>query len=80
MRWIRNFAVALILMWFIGGCLKQPENSIIPSIQLQSINFKYGNAAGGDVYLVTFEHGQVEWTMGPMSDDGKAKSRGFRVL
>jgi hypothetical protein len=48
--------------------------------QLQSINFKYGNAAGGDVYLVTFEHGQVEWTMGPMSDDGKAKSRGFRVL
>jgi hypothetical protein len=48
--------------------------------QLQSISFKYGNAAGGDVYLVTFEHGKVEWTMGPLSDDGKAQTRGFRVL
>jgi hypothetical protein len=48
--------------------------------QLQSISFKYGNAVGGDVYLVTFEHGKVEWTMGPLSEDGKAQSRGFRVL
>jgi len=48
--------------------------------QLQSISFKYGNAAGGDVYLVTFEHGKVEWTMGPLSEDGKAQTRGFRVL
>jgi len=43
MRWIRNFTVILILMWVVGACLKQPENSIIPQIQFQSVVFKKGD-------------------------------------
>ncbi len=43
MRWIRNFAVILILMWVVGACLKPPENSIIPQIQIQNVVFKKGN-------------------------------------
>jgi hypothetical protein len=47
---------------------------------LQSINFEHTSAGGADVYLVTFEHGKVEWNIGPLAEDGKAKTRGYRVL
>ena len=47
---------------------------------LRSLTFQKGLARGEDVYLVTFEHGKVEWSMGPLTPDGKATRRNFRVL
>jgi beta-lactamase regulating signal transducer with metallopeptidase domain len=47
---------------------------------LRSITFDRGTANDTDVYLVAFEHGTVEWNMGPLTTDGKATRRGFRIL
>jgi beta-lactamase regulating signal transducer with metallopeptidase domain len=47
---------------------------------LQAIDFDHGDANGSDVYHVTFERGKAEWTVGELTADGKAKSRGFRIL
>jgi hypothetical protein len=35
---------------------------------------------GADVYLVTFEHGRAEWTIGPLAPDGKVQTRSFRLF
>ena len=49
--------------------------------QFQSIAFLDHSAPGDtDIYLVTFEHGKAEWSIGPLTPDGKAVRRGFRVL
>ena len=47
---------------------------------LRSISFEKGLARGEDLYLVTFEHGKVEWSMGPLTDDGKVQQREYRIL
>jgi hypothetical protein len=46
----------------------------------QSMVFKGVGRDGMDVYDVTFEHGQLEWRIAPLSSDGKVQSRGFREL
>ena len=38
--------------------------------QLQSVSFEGVAAGGSDVYLVTFEHGKVRWTIGSI-DGGR---------
>jgi beta-lactamase regulating signal transducer with metallopeptidase domain len=47
---------------------------------LESIAFKGGGTRGMDVYEVTFEHGRVEWSVAPLTSDGKVERRGFRPL
>jgi pimeloyl-ACP methyl ester carboxylesterase len=47
---------------------------------LKSVAYEHGAEDGADVYLVRFEHGQAEWTIGPLSADGKVQSRSFRML
>jgi hypothetical protein len=47
---------------------------------LQSISFANSAPPDTDVYLVSFEHGKAQWNMGPLTTDGKADRRGFRVL
>ena len=47
---------------------------------LASVTYEHGTEDGADVYLVAFEHGQAEWTIGPLTPDGKVQSRMFRLL
>jgi pimeloyl-ACP methyl ester carboxylesterase len=47
---------------------------------LKSVRYEHGTEDGADVYLVAFEHGQAEWTIGPLAADGKVQSRSFRLL
>lgn len=47
---------------------------------LKSIAYEHGTEDGGDAYLVTFEHGRAEWTIGPLSADGKVQKREVRPL
>ena len=42
---------------------------------LRSISYEHGAEGGADVYLVKFEHGQAEWTIGPLTADGKVQKR-----
>ncbi|MBI1769905.1 MAG: hypothetical protein HY015_08485 [Bacteroidetes bacterium] len=43
MRWTKNLAVYLILLWAVGSCVKQPEYSVVPHIDLLDITFRKGN-------------------------------------
>lgn len=47
---------------------------------LKSVTYDHGTEDGADVYLVRFEHGQAEWTIGPLNSDGKVQSRSFRLM
>lgn len=47
---------------------------------LESITYEHGTEDGGDVYLVTFEHGQAEWTVGPLTADGKMQKEDVAPL
>jgi pimeloyl-ACP methyl ester carboxylesterase len=47
---------------------------------LKSISYEHGTEDDSDVYLVRFEHGQAEWTIGPLSADGKVQKRSFRLM
>jgi hypothetical protein len=71
MRWIRNFAVILILMWIVDACLKQPENSIIPQIQIQSVVFKKGNLTAfiDDTLIVTLKFSDGDGDLGVNGDE-----------
>ena len=54
--------------------------AIKPLGHLQSITFDHSAPNDTDVYLVSFERGKVEWSMGPLTPDGKVTRRNFRVL
>jgi hypothetical protein len=47
---------------------------------LKSVTYEHGTEDGADVYLVSFEHGQAEWTIGALTSDGKVQQRYFRPL
>ena len=47
---------------------------------LKSVEYEHGNEDGADVYLVRFEHGQVQWTIGALTADGKVQKRQFQLL
>ena len=47
---------------------------------LKSVTYEHGTEDGADVYLVAFEHGQAEWTIGPLGADGKVQARSFRLI
>jgi len=47
---------------------------------LKSVAYEHGTEDGADVYLVRFEHGQAEWTVGPLSANGKVQARSFRLI
>ncbi|MGH6828432.1 MAG: alpha/beta fold hydrolase [Rhizomicrobium sp.] len=47
---------------------------------LKSVSYEHGTEDGADVYLVTFEYGQAEWTIGPLSPDGKVQKRQVNPL
>lgn len=47
---------------------------------LKSVTYDHGTEDGADVYLVRFDHGQAEWTIGPLNSDGKVQSRSFRLM
>jgi 3-oxoadipate enol-lactonase len=47
---------------------------------LKSVSYEHGTEDGAEVYLVAFEHGQAEWTIGPLAPDGKVQKRSFRLL
>jgi hypothetical protein len=47
---------------------------------LKSVTYAHGTEDGADVYLVAFEHGQAEWTIGPLTPEGKVQQRDFRPL
>ncbi len=47
---------------------------------LKSVAYEHSTEDGADVYLVSFEHGQAEWTIGPLAQAGKVQARSFRLL
>lgn len=47
---------------------------------LQSLSFKGKNAAGNDVYDAAFEKGNAEFTIAPLTADGKVAFRNWRIL
>jgi hypothetical protein len=69
MRWIRNFTVILVLMWVVGACLKEPENSIVPQIQYQSIAFKHEMPAAVDTLIVTVKFTDGDGDLGIDGDE-----------
>ena len=54
--------------------------SLKPLGPLQSITYQPGRSLREDKYLVTFEHGKAEWTIGPLTADGKVDRRGFQII
>ena len=68
----------------MAAALRQNMPNIVAAIkplgQLQSIAFDHSAPNDTDVYLVIFEHGKVEWSVGPLTPGGKATRRNFRVL
>src|SRR6478609_8871890 len=64
MRWIRNFTVILVLVWLVGGCLKQPENSIIPQIDFQNFSFKKGNSVSFDTLTIALKFDDGDGDLG----------------
>jgi hypothetical protein len=47
---------------------------------LKSISYEHGTEDGADVYLVSFASGQAEWTIGPLSAEGKVQKRSFQLM
>jgi beta-lactamase regulating signal transducer with metallopeptidase domain len=47
---------------------------------LQTVVFKNTDRLGGDVYTATFERAQVEWTVSPLTPDGKISYGGFQEV
>jgi beta-lactamase regulating signal transducer with metallopeptidase domain len=47
---------------------------------LRDVRFTSMNSLGADMYLVTFEHAQVEWIVAPLLQDGKVGYRTFREI
>jgi hypothetical protein len=47
---------------------------------LKSITFRTVNAQGLDVYDATFEHARVEFSIAPLTSDGKVTSRVWNIL
>jgi len=60
--------------------LPQIEKIIHRMGKYQSMVFQGVGGDAMDVYHVTFEHGQIEWRIAPLSSDGKVQRRGFREL
>jgi len=71
MRWIRNLFGGLILTWVVGACLKQPENSIIPQISMQSIVFKKEFVVSGkpDTLIITLKFTDGDGDLGINADE-----------
>jgi len=69
MRWIRNFTVFLMLVWIVGACLKQPENSIIPQIQLLSVDFKHVFPTAADTLILKVKFTDGDGDLGINGDD-----------
>jgi hypothetical protein len=47
---------------------------------LQSLTFRTVNAQGMDVYDAVFEQGHVEFSIAPLTSDGKVTARGWHKL
>lgn len=60
--------------------LPQILNIIYRVGALQSLAFQGVNGYGMDVYRVTFDHGQIDWRIAPLSPDGKVLARSFSEL
>jgi len=69
MRWTRKSIGCLILMWVLGACLKQPESSIIPQIQLLNINFKHEFPAASDTLIISIKFTDGDGDLGLNSED-----------
>jgi|GEM_PF-369609 len=70
MRWIRNLIASLVLVWVIGGCLKQPEFSIVPQISLQRLNFVRGaSLISPDSLIVSLNFSDGDGDLGLGTDE-----------
>jgi hypothetical protein len=47
---------------------------------LQSLTFQAKDPHGSDIFDATFDKGRVEFTIAPLTPDGKVAARGWRVL
>jgi len=65
MRWIRNFCLGLILIGLVDSCLKQPEYSVVPQIQMQSLSFKKGVVFDTLIFVIKFTDGDGDLGIDP---------------
>jgi hypothetical protein len=54
---VKKFTIIAVLLWVVGACLKQPENSVVPHIELQSIVTKgeFASTGNADTLIVTIK-------------------------
>jgi len=57
MRLTKNLGIALVLMWAVGSCIKEPAYSVIPHIDLQNIEFKKSSTTDTLVFTLKFTDG-----------------------
>jgi hypothetical protein len=71
MRWIRNFTIILVLTWVVGACIKQPEDSVIPYIEFQSIAFKneFLSTKNFDTLILTLKFRDGDGDLGINADE-----------
>ena len=71
MRLTRNFIGSVMLMWVVGACLKPPENSVTPHIELQSVDFKneYLSTKNPDTLIITLKFTDGDGDLGINGDD-----------
>lgn len=71
MRWIRNVFIVLILVWTVDACLKQPEYSVVPEIELQDLAFKPGdiNKQIQDTLIITLKFRDGDGDLGIGAQD-----------
>lgn len=60
--------------------LSQIDDQIKRWGALKSVSFISMNPLGADMYTVRFEHAQVEWTVAPLTPEGKVSYRTFREI
>jgi beta-lactamase regulating signal transducer with metallopeptidase domain len=60
--------------------LADTQARIQPLGALKSITFKGKGPMSMDVYDVAFDRGRAEWSVGPLTADGKVERRGYRVI
>lgn len=66
---IKKFIAILILMWITGSCYKPSEDSIIPQIQLQGIDFKHEFPTNPDVLTLTLKFKDGDGDLGINGDE-----------
>jgi hypothetical protein len=57
MQWIKNLSICLVLISLVGSCLKQPEYSNVPEIDLKSLSVIKNSDGDSMIFVLHFQDG-----------------------